>query len=70
MAVIILSSIRFVFLFVHSCFVVREWSFVLGMKIAYAIMSIFSLVGAKYYSICLVGIDLVWCVGKYYRYND
>lgn len=69
-AVIILSIIRFVILVIASSiliFDIREWSLEIFMMIVYACMSIFSWVGAVKYSICLVAIDLVWCVGKYYR---
>ena len=69
MAVIILSIIRLLYL-TFQCIMSLSLSFEVRIMIVYACMSIVSLVGAKYYSICLIGIDLVWCVGKYYTSYD
>ena len=70
MAVICLASIRFVILVITSSFFIvdtQEWSPELFLSIVYTSMSIFSWVGAMKYSICLIVIDLLWCVGKYYN---
>jgi len=66
-----MSSIRLLYMMYFLLKGVRFLSVQqLCIIIAYVCMPICSLVGAKYYSIRLIMIDLVSCVGKYYTYYD
>ena len=72
MATIILAIIRLIFLSILVKNLLIEsvrWSDELFVMIVYISMTICSLVGAIKYSICLVAIDLLWCIGKYYTYR-